>query len=203
MTQGLAVTILVLASATSAVADTSDADPRLAKHHVSIQLGPFNPAAERMELGSVELVLEGEILLGIIGYRYTLTPHMDLDLEIRHWIGRWPIDGDGYVKFAAGFIGPGIRWNARDRTLGHRVIPYLKGNLYYVQEQVQSSEPSIVHDAGSGISGGIGLGVSGGVDIQLARVISIPIEVTYLVNGGRSLGQLSGFGISVGVSVNF
>ena len=91
---------------------------------------------------------------------------------------------------AGGFIGPGIRVHASKGTTGRKVVPYLQGNVYYVQEML--GEPDVLYE-----NGGIRFGLSGGVDLEVTRLISFPIEVTYIGNGGGGLDDLSGFGVSV------
>ena len=74
-------------------------------------------------------------------------------------------------------------------------MPYLQGNIYYVQEELITSKRVAYH--------GIGFGLSGGVDLDMSRMISIPIEATYVGTGGDDMDDLSGFGLSVGVSFSF
>ena len=97
---------------------------------------------------------------------------------------------------AGGYIGPGIRVNGLDRTKGSRVIPYVQGNIYLVQEQLTTPEETFIEY-------GVGFGFSGGADLAISRLISIPIEATYVVTGGDKINDLSGFGLFVGVNFNF
>lgn len=97
---------------------------------------------------------------------------------------------------AAGFVGPGIRFHASKGTKGRRVVPHLQGNLYYVQEML--GEPKVLYK-----NGGFGFRLSAGVDLEVTRLISFPIEATYVGNGGGGWDDLSGFGVSVGVNINF
>ena len=59
-------------------------------------------------------------------------------------------------------------------------------------------EPKVLYK-----NGGFGFGLSGGVDLEVTRLISFPIEATYVGNSGGGLDDLSGFGVSVGVNFNF
>lgn len=81
------------------------------------------------------------------------------------------------------------------RTNGRRVVPYVQGNVYYVQEMLGEPEVLYLH--------GIGFGLSGGVDLEVTRLISIRIEATYVGNAGGGLDDLSGFDVSVGVNFDF
>ena len=82
-----------------------------------------------------------------------------------------------------------------NRTIDRRVMPYLQGNIYYIQEELITFERLADH--------GIGFGLSGGVDLKMSRLISIPIEATYVGTSGDNMDDLSGFGLSVGVDFSF
>ena len=74
-------------------------------------------------------------------------------------------------------------------------MPYVQGSIYYVQEELITFERLVDH--------GIGFGLSGGVDLNMSRLISIPIEATYVGTSGDDMDDLSGFGLSVGVNFSF
>jgi hypothetical protein len=179
------------------VDDIQNVTPKqqLRKHHIGIQLGILNPSTDVIELGNLDLGIEGNAGLVILGYRYSLNPFIDLALELGYWGDRWSTSASREVKLAAGFIGPGIRVNGLNRTKGKRLIPYLQANIYYVQEQLTSFE-TLTED-------GIGFGLSGGVALHVSGLISMPIEATYVGSGGNDIDDLSGFGLSVGVNFNF
>lgn len=203
----------VIASSTAAAQGTNKVDPFVrrgfdnrdakllkqeqTRHHIGIQVGIFNPSTDVIELGNLGFGVERSDGLTILRYRYSPNPQIDLVAELRYWIGRGPTATSGEAKVTGGFIGPGIRVNAF-RTKDKRVIPYLQGNIYYVHEQLSklsTSETLYEH--------GVGFGLSGGVDLEVTRLISFPIEATYVGNGGGGLDDLSGFGVSVGVNINF
>ena len=93
-------------------------------------------------------------------------------------------------------MGPGLRFYGLSSTGGKRVIPYVQGNIYYVRADLRASERLI--------ESGMGFGLTGGVDLDIGRLISIPIEAMYLgTGGGDAIDDLSGFGVSVGVNFNF
>ena len=202
----------VIASSTAAAQGTNKVDPfvhrgfdnrdaklpkqELRRHHVGVQVGIFNPSTDVIELGNLGFGVERSDGMTILRYRYSLNPQIDLVAEGRYWTGRGPTATSGEGKVAGGFIGPGIRVHASKGTKGRRVVPYLQGNVYYVQEML--GEPKVLYE-----NGGIGFGLSGGVDLEVTRLISIPIEATYVANGGGGLDDLSGFGVSVGVNFNF
>ena len=176
--------------------DDVDSDEELKKHHVGVQAGLFNPSTDVIELGNLGFRVERSDGLTILRYRYSLNPRIDLVAEGRYWTGRGPTATSGEGKVAGGFLGPGIRVHAPRGTTGRRVVPYLQGNVYYVQEML--GEPKVLYK-----NGGFGFGLSGGVDVEVTRLISFPIEATYVGNGGGGLDDLSGFGVSVGVNFNF
>ena len=74
-------------------------------------------------------------------------------------------------------------------------MPYLQGNIYHVEEELMTFERLAGH--------GIGFGLSGGVDLNMSRLISIPIEATYIGTSGDDIDDLSGFGFSLGVNFSF
>jgi hypothetical protein len=195
---GYAVVLATVIAARPAAAQ-NDATPlqrELRRHHFGVQVGIFNPSTDVIELGNLGFGVERSDGLTILRYRYSLNPQIDLVAEGRYWIGRGPTATSGEGKVAGGFIGPGIRVHASNGTKGRRVVPYLQGNVYYVQEML--GEPKVLYE-----HGGIGFGLSGGLDLEVTRLISIPIEATYVANGGGGLDDLSGFGVSVGVNFNF
>ena len=143
------------------------------------------------------LGVEGITALTIVNYRYSLNPRIDLDFDMRYWVRRWTTPTSPIIELTPGFVGPGLRLHGLNRTRGKRVIPYIQGNIYYVQEELRASEKLI--ESGRGI----GFGLSGGVDLDISRLISIPIEATYIGTGGDAIDDLSGFALSVGVNFNF
>jgi hypothetical protein len=200
ITAWLVVCALVLATenaSPSAAAQNDATAPQqaLRRHHFGIQGGFFNPSTDVIELGNLGFHVERGDGTTILRYRYSLSPRIDLVAEGRYWIGRGPTATSGEGKVAGGFLGPGIRVHASKGTK-RRVVPYLQGNVYYVQEML--GEPNVLYK-----NGGIGFGLSGGVDVEVTRLISVPIEATYVGNGGDGFDDLSGFGVSVGVTLNF
>ena len=97
-------------------------EQELRRHHIGIQVGIFNPSTDVIELGNLDLDIEGNRFVGALNipnYRYSLNPRIDLALDIsRHWIGRWSTPTSGEVKLAGGYTGPGIRVNGLNRTKG-------------------------------------------------------------------------------------
>ena len=162
------------------------------RHHFGVQLGFFHPSTDAIELGRLGFRVEHSDGQTGLTYRYSLNPRVDIVAEGRYWIGRGPTEASGEGKVAGGFIGPGIRLHSSNRS---GVGTYVQANLYYVQEML--GEPKVLYETG------LGLGLSGGVDIELTPRISLPLEATYLRSFGKDLDDLSGFGVSIGISFNF
>jgi hypothetical protein len=169
----------------------------LKKHHIGIQVGIFNPSSDVIEFRNLDLDVEGNTGLGILNYRYSLNPFIDFALDIRAWAALWIIPLTSQeIELTSGFVGLGIRLNGMNRTKGKKIIPYLQGNIYSVQEELKFwtlTENGI----------GFGLSLSGGIDLKISHLISIPIEATYIGTSGDDIDDLSGFGLSVGVNFNF
>ena len=174
----------------------------LERHHIGIQGGVVNPLTDVIELGGFDVGVEGNIGLTVVAYRYSLTPFIDLNADLRYWGGRRASASAGEVIVTGGFVGPGIRVHALDRTKGGRLIPYLQGNVYLVAAQEVTGH-AIVDERLSDY-GVVGLGLIGGVDVIVSRLVSIPIEATFFGTiGDDEIDSLSAFGVSVGVNVNF
>ena len=188
MLRNTSIAIAVLIASTIAAAE----NPGPRKHHVGVQLGVLWPSTETLELDGGDVALDRRAFLGILSYRYALTPVAELGVELRHWIGRWPSAASRRTKAAAGFVGPGIRFHPAQTG---RVAPYVQFNVYWVQEQVSLSK---MHTAD-----GWGWGLSGGLDVTVTDWISIPLEATYIGSVGDALDDLSGFGLSGGVDFQF
>jgi len=102
-----------------------------------------------------------------------------------------------YMFNTTNFFGVGVRASGK----GEEIRPYFQTSVYFVSEDVESDGP-----AGkiTGTATSVGIGFSGGIDIKASKLISIPIEVTYIAsNDEGDIDNLSGFGISAGINFNF
>ena len=167
----------------------------LRAHHIGIQMGLLNPSTDVVELGNPGLDVEGNTFLVVLNYRYSLNSFIDLSGDLRSWGGPRTTPASQHVKLGVYCIGPGLRVYGLNRTTDRRVMPYVQGSIYYVQEELITFERLVDH--------GIGFGLSGGVDLNMSRLISIPIEATYVGTSGDDMDDLSGFGLSVGVNFSF
>ncbi len=167
----------------------------LKRHHIGIQLGVLDPSTDVIALGNLGVGVDGITSLTILNYRYSLNPRIDLDLDVRYWVYRWTTPTFPTIELTPSVVGPGLRFYGLSRTGGRRVIPYIQGNIYYVREELRTSERHT--------ESGMGFGLGGGVDLDIGRLMSIPIEAMYIGTGGDAIDDLSGFAMSVGVSFNF
>ena len=167
----------------------------LRTHHIGFQMGLLNPSTEIVGLGNPGLDVEGNRFLAVLNYRYSLNSFVDLTGDLRSWGGPWTTPASQHVKLGVYLVGPGMRLYGLNRTTDRRVMPYLQGNIYHVEEELVTSERLAGH--------GIGFGLSGGVDLNMSRLISIPIEATYIGTSGDDIDDLSGFGFSLGVNFSF
>lgn len=173
----------------------STAAAQLTRHHLGIQLGLFNPSTDAIELGNLGIVLDDSHGQTVVRYRYSVDPRFDLVAELRYWVGRGPTAAADDARVTGGYIGPGLRIHLRNRLEGHRVMPYVQGNVYYVSEVIDPPVDLQAH--------GVGYGVSAGVHLALTRRLSVPLEASYVANGGGGIDDLSGVGVSTGISVSF
>jgi hypothetical protein len=92
------------------------------------------------------------------------------------------------------YFGPGVRWSSGEGS----VRPYLQANVFFVTEtaRVDFGEFSSEVD-----EDGAGLGLMGGADIRLSRLLSLPLEASYLY--GKPESDVSSLGMSVGLTFNF
>ena len=132
-------------------------------------------------------------LLETYNFRYSLTPVVSLVIDFRTWNA-----GDGNIVVRSNFFGIGIRVNGKYK----RVKPFLQVSTYLVTENVDF-ESGISENGNIFSEDGIGIGLSTGLDIKVSELISIPVEIIYIGTDGDDIDNLSGYGLSAGVSFNF
>ena len=193
----LALATVIASAPAAAQPRPSDVIPEqeLRVHHIGIKMGLLNPSTDVVNLGDPLLALEGNTFMWVLNYRYSLSDFIDLSGDIRSWGGPWTTPESQHFRLGVYSIGPGVRVYGLKRTTDRRVMPYFQGNIYFVQEELTVSERRIDH--------GIGFGLGGGMDLRISRLISIPIEATYVGTSGDDTADLSGFGLSVGVNFSF
>lgn len=193
----LALATVIASAPAAAQPCPSDVNPEqeLRAHHIGIKMGLLNPSTDVVRLGDPNLAVEGNTFMWVFNYRYSLSAFVDLSGDIRSWGGPWTTPDSQHFRLGVYSMGPGVRLYGLKRTMDRRIMPYLQGNIYFVQEELTVSERRI--------DNGIGFGLSGGVDLRVSRLVSIPIEATYVGTSGDDAADLSGFGLSVGVSFSF
>ncbi len=204
----LTLSILVFTSATAeaqpsadpSTASTSSATEGPRRHHAGFQVGVFNNSADAFNLGAAGLRDEGRTFFGGFNYRYSVSPFIDFTLHGVHWLGQWTMPESQRVELGAAFVGPGLRVHAWDRTKGRTVIPFFQTSIYFVQERLSFDQ----RRSATLTENGMGVGLGGGLEVVVSRRISIPIEVAYFAaTGGADIDDLSGLGLSWGVTVRF
>jgi len=137
-------------------------------------------------------------LLETYNFRYSLTPVVSLVIDFRTWLlGGGTIDLPA-VDLGSSFFGIGIRVNGKYK----QVKPFLQVSTYLVTENVDF-ESGISENGNIFSEDGIGIGLSTGLDIKVSELISIPVEIIYIGTDGDDIDNLSGYGLSAGVSFNF
>jgi len=139
---------------------------------------------------------------GQLAYRYSLNQSVDLCLDMRSMMASDEVtatDESGNpiaVKFESetSYYGPGVRWSSG----AGGVRPYLQANVFFVKETGRVELGDISIDASED---GAGFGLMGGADIRLSRLLSLPIEATYLY--GKPEVDVSSLGMQVGLTFNF
>ena len=142
--------------------------------------------------------LTTNVILESFNFRYSLTPVVSLVIDFRTWLlGGGTIDLPA-VDLGSSFFGIGIRVNGKYK----RVKPFLQVSTYLVTENVDF-ESGISENGNIFSEDGIGIGLSTGLDIKVSELISIPVEIIYIGTDGDDIDNLSGYGLSAGVSFNF
>ena len=167
------------------------------RYHIGILAGFYKASPDNLKFLDYDLT---NAVLAMFNFRYSLTPVVDLAIENRAWISsdRGTIQGLEFnIDVTSSFFGIGIRVNGKDE----QVKPFFQGSIYFVLADIDIGNDILDISSGNGI--GIGIGLSGGLDIKASELISIPVEIIYIGTDGDDIGNLSGFGLSVGVNFNF
>ncbi len=190
----IAAVILVAATTLPARVHAAPYEPM--RNHITLGLGVARHLSDDFEDSGLET---GG--LGQLSYRYSLNRSWDLCIdgrslmsgdEITDDTGGFPIEVD--VTHDASYFGPGVRWSSGEGS----VRPYLQANVFFVTETLRYDFGDISTDADED---GAGFGLMGGADIRLSRLLSLPLEVSYLY--GKPENDVSSLGMSVGLTFNF
>ena len=121
----------------------------------------------------------------VLAYRYSLNPTWDFSLSA-HATARTR----NSIKLSNGYFGPGARCNLRS---GKTTI-FLQGNAYLVGERLEFVGLTETNT-------GSGFGADAGCDFEVGRLVSIPLEVSYMYS--KPSDNISALAVSVGVTFNF
>lgn len=179
---------------------SSEAEVQWKKYHIGIQGGYFKAVSEDLKSDVTDLTNAG---FGSFNFRYSLKSSIDLVLDAKSWFsgdsGDINFGGIYFETFELEtrnlFLGFGVRG-----SITHLIVkPFIQGNIYFVKGVVRGFGKEDYTD--------IGFGMSGGVEVKITKLISVPLEVTFLTassgEGKLKKGDLSGVGISTGVNFNF
>jgi len=170
-----------LAPATMAITQTITKKPIcLGRHHISFSwYGYSRTMNEHLKLSYLD-ARSGEG--GFFNYRYSFNEHIDLAVDGRAHISDASDDSVKYfVKSELYYSGFGVRYNFHPRW---RIFPYVQANIYETEAKINARSTYYLYQALNtfwGYNGnGWGAGINGGAEIRLGKLISIPIEVTYI-----------------------
>jgi hypothetical protein len=190
-----AVMIVVLACAGPAIAFAAAHEPM--RNHITLGFGYGQHLSDDFDGSDLE---SGG--LGQLAYRYSLNRTIDLCVDARSFMAsdeaQLGIGGTFYdvdVSHDTSWFGPGVRWSSGEGG----VRPFLQANVYFVQEsttlEIDNVSDKVTND-------GAGFGLAGGADIRLSRLLSLPLELSYLYGKPEDL-DVSSLGMSVGLTFNF
>lgn len=204
----------------------STAFAQFTRHHVGTAAGYFRITDDQFENPFTGLNLRNNGI-GSLNYRYSISPSMDLVLEVRQTVGRDSFDVNffpGYSgiqfipvrgKLTHTLFGAGFRFNVP--VSGFR--PYIQGNLYFVRQKLEVERFNVVANDHHST---LGVGASAGLEIFVSGLISIPLGLDFihaaymegarytLASDGGVFGyipyvgnNISGIGLSAGINFNF
>jgi opacity protein-like surface antigen len=162
------------------------------RHHITIGLGYTKLPSSDLKDDALGMDFSNAAN-GVLAYRYTLNPAIDLTLDSRGTASSETLNGAD-LWLLNSFFGPGVRWHPMTGT--SRL--YLQGNFFLVSEQIDIEQNGVTV---SSSESGTGFGLAGGVDIPLSRLLSLPLEANYTY--GKPADDVSGFGLTIGLAFNF
>ncbi len=164
----------------------ANSSANLGRHHVS--LGAFGYFKSTADVFSPDF---DHGTSQFLNYRYSFNDHLDLAVDIHAWGQQRTYYGTD-VSLTCGGLGLGLRYTAP--PVADRLFFYFQGNLYDAVEAMQVGSESASET-------GLGFGFNGGLELRLGRLISIPLDLSYLL--AKPSDDISGYGISTGISINW
>lgn len=160
------------------------------RHHIGLVLGYAKLVDDDVKPFGYDF---SNSLHSAITYRYSFSPNLDLAVEGRGTFSSQNVSGSD-LNLNNSYFGPGLRVIAPQNNLKL----FLQGNLYFVNERVEEVSGNTTTTT---TEDGVGFGLNGGVDIRISPLISIPIEANFIY--AKPSDNISGFGISTGLTFNF
>lgn len=127
-------------------------------------------------------------------YRYSVNRNFDVVAEGRGTISHQNGSLGSDLHLMNSYFGPGLRAVLPQNNLNL----FMQGTFYFVRESADRVSGNTTIRA---TENGVGMGLNGGLDIRVSRLISLPIEVNYLL--AKPADDVSGFGVSTGLNFNF
>jgi hypothetical protein len=168
----------------------------LGRHHISLGLlGYFQASSGDFAIPEYDFdASQGQSVFMV--YRYSFDRNLDVVADLRGWVSEAKLGTATVTTTIAGY-GAGVRYTGG--AIGGTAFPYLQASVLSIGETVAASASGLSLTASS--EQGLGLAVNGGVEIRLGRLISIPVEAMYLY--GKPADDVSGFGVTAGISFNW
>jgi hypothetical protein len=171
---------------------------QIARHHLGLDIGYFKAFSDDLKAESdsnsvtVFDVTNGG--LAAINYRYSLSELIDLVVDSRAWVSSDDVLGIK-TTLTNTFFGGGFRLNGKENT----ARPFIQTIIYIVKEEVKAEVFGIEVTAES--ESAVGLGFNGGIDIRASDLISIPLQLNFLLS--EPADNISGLGFTAGINFNF
>jgi len=188
-----AVALLLLAAA-SMPGLAEAASHEAMRNHITLGLGVARHLSDDFEDSGLETGA-----LGQLSYRYSLNPSWDLCIDGRSMMTSDNVYDEDFAidvdfQHDTSYFGPGVRWSSGTGS----VRPYLQANVFFVTETARIDFGDLSSEADED---GAGFGLMGGADIRISRLLSLPVEASYLY--GKPENDVSSLGMSVGLTFNF
>ncbi|MCI0329707.1 MAG: porin family protein [candidate division Zixibacteria bacterium] len=162
------------------------------RHHIGLVIGYAKLLSDDVKDDSSGLDWSNSAHAAVT-YRYSVNPNLDLAVDSRATFSTQTVNGVD-VNLTNTYFGPGVRVIAPQG----KIKLFLQGNIYFVNEEVELVQGNTKV---SGNETDVGFGANCGIDIQVSKLLSIPLEANFLY--AKPVDNVSAFGISAGLTFNF